>query len=43
MEDKISLICNENINGLGYKNSECYFATKINDKMYETHKLLKGL
>ncbi len=43
LKDVVTYICRVEIIGLGYKNSECYYAKTLNDKMTETHKLMKGL
>jgi hypothetical protein len=43
LKDLVTYICRVDVPGLGHKNSECYYATLLNDRMTETHRLMKGL
>lgn len=43
LKDYVTYICKAGITGLGYQMSDCYYAKSLNDKMTETHRLMKGL
>lgn len=43
LKDVVTYICRVEVTGLGYKNSECYYATLLNERMTETHRLMKRL
>ncbi len=43
LKDVVTYVCRVEVTGLGYKNSECYWATLLNERMTETHRLMKRL
>lgn len=43
LKDYVTYICRPEISGLGYQMSDCYYGKTLNDKMTETHRLMKGL